>query len=126
MGSEFDPSDAFGAQYEAAVARGEARRKTHPLAASVEFEAGRGEYVIRLTSGESFGIPIAKIPELLGARPGELSRVEIFARGEGVRWDALDLDLSTLTLLNRAFGQMIRRAQRKKSGEVRSVAKTGT
>ncbi|HEY9723117.1 MAG TPA: DUF2442 domain-containing protein [Oscillatoriaceae cyanobacterium] len=115
--------DDFDAQYQAAIERGRARRQTDPYAVAVSFDAERREYFIRLQSGESFGIPIAKIPELAGAGPKQLADVDLFAQGEGLRWDALDLDITTLTLVNRAFGEVIRRALGKQAGSARTPAK---
>lgn len=115
--------DDFDALFEAAVKRGEERRKTDPFAASINFNPERREYFIRLVSGESFGIPVAKIPELANATADQLMEAELFAQGEGIRWEALDLDLSTLTLVTRAFGDVIRRAIGKKAGSARTEAK---
>lgn len=50
--------DDLDALYDAAVKRGEERRKTDPFAASINFNPDRREYFIRLVSGESFGIPV--------------------------------------------------------------------
>lgn len=115
--------DDFDARFEAAVKRGEERRKTDPFAASVNYNSERAEYFIRLVSGESFGIPVTKIPELDGATPEQLMEADLFAQGEGVRWESLDLDLSTLTLVTRAFGDIIRRAIGKKAGSARTELK---
>ena len=121
--SEGQRQDDFDALFEAAVTRGKERRKTDPFATSVNFDPERMEYLIRLVSGESFGIPVAKIPELEGATPDQLKNVDLLAQGEGVRWEARDLDLSTLTLVTRAFGDIIRRAIGKKAGSVRTDRK---
>ena len=116
--SEAQGPDDFDALFEAAVKRGEERRKTDPFATSVNYNSERAEYFIRLVSGESFGIPVTKIPELDGATPEQLMEADLFAQGEGVRWESRNLDLSTLTLLTRAFGDIIRRAIGKKAGSV--------
>lgn len=115
--------DDFDAMFEAAVRRGEERRKTAPFAASVEYRPREKEYFIRLASGESFGIPTARIPELDQASPTELADVDLLAQGDGIRWESLDLDISTLTLVNRAFGEMIRRAIGQQAGSSKSRAK---
>lgn len=57
------------------------------------------ELVVELDDGRSLAIPLAWFPRLLAATPEQRAGWRLIGRGEGIRWDQLDEDLSIAGLL---------------------------
>ena len=68
-----------------------------PCATSVE--CTDDELVVALSDGRSLSVPLAWFPRLLGATAGERASWRLIGGGEGIRWEALDEDLSVRGLL---------------------------
>ena len=68
-----------------------------PCATSVE--CTDDELVVALSDGRSLSVPLAWFPRLLGAAAGERAGWRLIGGGEGIRWEALDEDLSVRGLL---------------------------
>jgi hypothetical protein len=68
-----------------------------PCATSVE--CTDDELVVALSDGRSLSVPLAWFPRLLGATAGERAGWRLICGGEGIRWEALDEDLSVRGLL---------------------------
>ncbi len=68
-----------------------------PDAARVE--VSDDAFTVHLSDGRTISAPLAWYPRLLHARPDELARWRLIGRGEGIRWDALDEDISVEGLL---------------------------
>lgn len=68
-----------------------------PRAASVVFRrVDRDEYMgVALRDGRLIAVPLALYPSLLGAKPSHRANWRLIARGHGIHWPDLDLDLST-------------------------------
>ena len=105
MSTSYDEpnADAFEASFKAAVDRGEARRKFAPFAESIAFDAVQRSYLVRLVSGGSFRMPVSLIPEVGEASEEQLAEADVLAQGEGLQWEALDLDISLQTIVSRAL-----------------------
>jgi hypothetical protein len=78
--------------------------------ANTEARASAAEYCfkeralrIELTNGATITLPVKLIPDLRRARPRDVRSVEIFGRGGGLHWEALDVDLSVPGLLSSVF-----------------------
>ncbi len=54
---------------------------------------------VELSDGRSLSAPLAWFPRLLHATPQERSNWRLIGRGEGLRWDDLDEDISVESLL---------------------------
>jgi hypothetical protein len=68
-----------------------------PCATSVE--CTDDELVVALSDGRSLSVPLAWFPRLLGATALERAGWRLIGGGEGIRWEALDEDLSVRGLL---------------------------
>lgn len=116
------------AQIPAARARARARDRSEPRAAAASFDRGSGVVRIDLTNGCAFEFPSDLAPELRGASPEELERVEVYPHGVGLRWDELDVDLSVPHLVAGLFGggawaRELGRVMGEKGGRARTAAK---
>ena len=67
------------------------------LATSVE--CTDDQLVVALSDGRTLSVPLAWFPRLLGATSAERSDWRLIGSGEGIRWEALDEDLSVRGLL---------------------------
>lgn len=126
MATNAKKGDDFEARYLAAVKLGEERRKKDPFAASINYHEDREEYFIRLESGQGFTISVADIPELAGATSDLLKSARRFAQGDGIRWEPLDLDIATSTLLSRSLGWAVQRQIVSKAGKATSAKKAAS
>jgi hypothetical protein len=63
-----------------------------------------GYIVVEFANGYRFGIPIGAISELAGQPTKALRQIEVDPIGEGIRWDALDVDVAVPGLLVDALG----------------------
>jgi hypothetical protein len=82
----------------ARAAEQSARKRGH-RARTVRFDRAHARIVVELSSGVVFAFPVRSIPALRRATPGELAKVALSASGGGLRWAALDVDLSVAGLL---------------------------
>ena len=57
------------------------------------------EVIVKLADGRTLSAPLAWFPRLLGATPEQRAESRLIGGGEGIRWDALDEDLSIAGLL---------------------------
>ena len=61
---------------------------------------------VELSDGRSLAVPLAWFPRLLHATPKERAGCRLVGGGEGLRWEALDEDISVESLLaGRASGE---------------------
>src|SRR5262245_51853779 len=93
----------FERQYSAASRRGAARRRHQPLATSVSYDADCG-VMIGLNNDCLVCVPLRLLPELDGASPKDLRRVEILGAGQAITWPTLDQQFDVLELLTDAVG----------------------
>jgi hypothetical protein len=54
---------------------------------------------VDLSDGRSVVVPLAWFPRLLHGTPAERDRWRLIGRGQGIRWDELDEDISVESLL---------------------------
>lgn len=113
------------AQIAAARERGRQAAATDPARArSVGYDRQRGLVTVELNSGALFAFPPRLAPGLESATPEELSQVEVSPSGIGLRWEALDADLSVPALLEAVLGkEAAMRQLARAGGSVRSEAK---
>ena len=83
---------------QARAAEQAARTRGH-RARTVRFDRAHARVVVELSSGVVFAFPVRTIPALRRATPGDLAKVVLSAAGSGLRWEALDVDLSVAGLL---------------------------
>jgi len=59
----------------------------------------RDELIVELQDGRTVSVPLAWFPKLLHATNGQRRKWELIGDGEGIRWPAIDEDLSVAGLL---------------------------
>jgi hypothetical protein len=109
------------AQIDAALARGKAARSSEPRAAAARYDRELGRVIVDLSNGCTFAFPPRLAQGLEDATDDQLAEVEILGAGYGLRWAALDADLSIPGLLAGIFGTRAYMARR--AGQARSEAK---
>ena len=112
----------FERQFARASRRGAARRN-QPLATSVRYDADRG-VMIELNNDCLVCVPLRLLPELDGAAPKDLRRVEILGVGQAIAWPTLDQQFDVLQLLADAVGtKALMATLGQRGGRVKSKAK---
>lgn len=109
------------AEIDAALERGRSAGLREPRAASVRYDGDLGRVVVELTNGCSFAFPARLAQGLEAATADQLAQVEILGTGYGLRWEALDVDLSVPGLLAGLFGTKAHMARL--AGQAKSPAK---
>ncbi|TAM74767.1 DUF2442 domain-containing protein [bacterium] len=92
---------------EAIVAVRERTRRadaTEPRAVKGRYDRKSDRLVLDLRNGVTVAIPRALLQGLAGADPALVSQVEVTRSGEGLHWEALDVDFSVPSLLVGIFG----------------------
>lgn len=92
------------AQIPAARAREREAAKREPRARRACYDRASGLVTVELTSGAFFGFPARSVRWLRDATDQALANIEVDPGGEGLRWDAIDVDLSVPGLIHGVFG----------------------
>jgi hypothetical protein len=116
------PTDAeFERQYEAATREGREADRIEPRATAAVYDASRGLVLVELRSGFAFGFPPERVPGLRAAKAKELAAVRISPSGDGLHWDALDVQVSLTGLIRDALN--LQEWAPRLMGQLRSEAK---
>ena len=112
-------------QIPAARARENAERKAGLRATSAHYDSDTRRVVLELTNGFLFAFPTRMIPELSHRSSAQLATVKMLPGGIGLRWEALDVDLSVpgLLLASMAPTQRMQELARA-AGKTKSAAKS--
>ena len=96
-----------------------------PRAASASYDAASGHVFVALTNGCRFSFPARRVQGLEDADDAMLADIEDLGRGIGLRWEALDVDVSVPGLLAGLFGTRawMDRQRAAAAGAARSPAK---
>jgi addiction module HigA family antidote len=105
-----------------AEVRAKARLTTPPQAQSAHYDRRRSRIVVTLTNKLELAFPPEMAEGLAGAKPADLSVIEISPTGLGLHWPRLDADLYIPGLLEGAFGS--RRWMARQLGRAASKAVT--
>ena len=91
----------LGAQIEDAREAAVLQDRIEPRVVNAWYDREAGRVMITLKNGCLFGFPPPDVPQwgLAGATADQLAEVEPDCRGEGLRWESLDADLSVPGLL---------------------------
>lgn len=102
-----------------------ARLKKQPHATSARYDRRDARIVVSLSNGLELGVPVNLAQGLAGARPADLSAIEISPTGLGLHWPRLDADLYLPALLEGVFGtrRWMARVMGKAGGRSTSSAK---
>jgi len=77
---------------------------TEPRAHSAYYDPTSGHIVIHLKDGSIFMFPHRLGQGLAHAHPNDLTAVEVTPSGQGLHWEALDVDLTIPSLLRGIYG----------------------
>ncbi len=98
--------------------------KREPRAEEAYYDSNTKSIVVTLNTGAYFSFPFYLGEGLIGARPEQLSRVEITPLGDGLRWRELDVTLDLAGLMMGIYGTRAWMAQMGRiGGQVTSEAK---
>jgi hypothetical protein len=111
-------------EYSVAESRGRRERAAGLHAVAVRLDEAQRRVVLDLTSGYTFGIPLARLPEVRDASLAELRTVELSGAGTILHWESLDADYSVPALIMSAVGtKAIARQLGRIGGKATSPAK---
>lgn len=113
--------DDFERQNEAAVREGREADRIEPRASAVRYDAGRGLILVELRSGFAFGFPPERVRGLEAGSSEQLAAVRVSPSGDGLHWDALEVDVSLTGLMADALN--LREWAPRYMGQTRSEAK---
>ena len=114
-------ADVTDRDIDAALRLGEIAAATEPRAVSARYDPQFQRVMVDLSNGCLFAFPPRLAQGLEAADDEQLACIEILGGGYGLRWDALDVDLSLPGLLAGIFGTKTYLARR--AGQARSAAK---
>lgn len=98
-----------------------------PIATNVFYNNYTRKVVVILEDGVELNIPVHLIQGLGKATTEQLTEVKIIGKGIAIRWDALNVDLGTNSLLHRIYGNPNwMKELASKGGRVKSAAKSAT
>jgi hypothetical protein len=96
-----------------------------PIATNVFYNNYTRKVVVILEDGVELNVPVHLIQGLGKATVEQLSEVKIIGKGIAIRWDALNVDLGTTSLLKRIYGNPSwMKELASKGGRVKSAAKS--
>jgi hypothetical protein len=113
--------DDFERQNEAAVREGREADRIEPRASAIRYDADRGLVLVELRSGFAFGFPPERVQGLEAGSAKELADVRISPSGDGLHWNALEVDVSLTGLMTEALN--LREWAPRYMGQARSEAK---
>ena len=101
------------------------REMDEPRASAARYDAKTGLVHVALTNDCLFAFPARRVEELGDASDAELGEIEVLGLGLGLRWEALDVDVSVPGLLAGLFGTRawMDRQRAARAGAARSPAK---
>lgn len=89
-------------------------------ASSARYHARSRRFILELSNGYLFGVPVATLPHLAEATPAQLAGIEVTFGGAAIRIPALDADYSVPGLILALTAREVGR----RGGQVRSKAKS--
>lgn len=93
-------SDAELAEISAQTAR---RDETEPRIASARYDAETGRLMLEMKGGASISVAARSLRDLAEASDENLAQIEVVSNGNALHWDELDVQFSTIALLQMIF-----------------------
>ena len=113
------------AQIPAARARERAERRAGLRALTATYDSARRRLLLELTNGAMFAFPPSLVPALRRLTPVQLSQVALTPSGDGLDWEALDIQLSVPGILMATFDRAQKLSELARlAGSARSKANT--
>ena len=92
------------AEYDAAVARTEQRRREEPFAVSARYDRRIARIMVRLNTGIEIALTPHALQGLERTKPVDIAEIEISPSGLGLHFPRIDVDLYLPALLEGVFG----------------------
>lgn len=99
------------------------RDQVEPRLAQVVYEAATGHLNLTFKDGTSLSFPARKLKSLATATDTQLSDLRVMSRGSALFFDSLDVQMTTIALLQLLFALPTPAAIGRKGGSVSSDAK---
>ena len=80
------------------------RLRRQPHATRAHYDSKQGRILVGLSNGLEIGFPVELAEGLAGAKPSDLSEIEITPAGLGLHWPRLDADLYLPALMEGVLG----------------------
>jgi hypothetical protein len=74
--------------------------------------------------GVTLSVPASSLSDLRGATPGQLAAMKVTATGNAVHWPELDVQMSTIALLELLTGLQTLKSAQRRGGTARTRAKS--
>ena len=110
-------------EYEAAVKRGDERRRTEIRATAARYDRKEKRLVLDLNNGATLIVPVRLMQELAGAPERSLQKVELGPHGASLHWEDLDVDFGVHNALGIFGGRSWMSELGRKGGKSTSKAK---
>ena len=94
----------FESRYKKAIENAERGDREEPRAKSARFDARTGRVKVEMHNGTVFIFPTKLVEGLADADADTLKSISLTPAGDGLRWEALDVDLSLAGLMMGIFG----------------------
>lgn len=107
-----------------AVSRATARRdRTEPRIESASFDKENGLLSLQMRNGAMIQTPIRDLTDLAVASEQELGDMKLTGNGYAIHWPSLDVQMTTVALLNLIFGIRSVTENARRAGSARTPAK---
>lgn len=99
------------------------RDKIEPRIESAHYEHATGHLVLQMRGGAIVSAPVSLLRGFEAATPGQISAVKVVSNGSALHWDELDVQATTLAVLNIVFGLRSINEVTRRGGQARTAAK---
>ena len=107
------------------IARETAERdKIEPRVVAASFDAVAGTLLLQFRDGQVVSTPMRALPGLAEATGEELAEVRPQSNGSSLHWDTLDVQYSTIALLQLIFKLPSQTEAGRKGGQTKTMAKS--
>lgn len=98
--------------------------QTEPRLTAARYDAARGELTLTLRDNISIRFPARQLKSLQNASDAQLTDLRIMSRGSALFFDSLDVQMTTIALLQLVFKMPSSADRGRQGGVVRSAAKS--
>ena len=100
------------------------RNETEPRLNVVRFDPGSQTFAMEFKSGADLKAPLSLFSCFKNADPNKIANAKIVSHGSAVHWDELDVQMTTVSIINQVFGIKSLAENARKAGRKTSPAKT--
>lgn len=99
------------------------RDKSEPRVQSAQYECSTGHLVFQMRGGAIVSVPVWQLRGFEAATPEQIAAVKVVSNGSALHWDELDVQATTLAILNIVFGLRSINEVTQRGGQARTTAK---